>query len=520
MIKSIISTVIFTAGLFSSFGFPLPMFATTDGEHAKLTLYAPNWTEYSDVNHKYPAYEYDGAYKNGEPYGQLRYVSNPDMVAQFKKADVLAWSFMQVWNSDDAKQAKYDIPVEWNGLMHFSDLWGELPFEASWVTPPPETADFLAFCKTVGNAACSSVQMNGNTKQMELFHYTDQKGVGQLNSFGAFINSDKFGDAKRIIAIGGANTTDNGAVSDYTYRAIFANQDKFLNQFKQWMDHFKNLKGVDYDFEPPVDLATGGQFPPGEDTLRDYKKIYDLVKATREKLGPDAYISITITSNLDYLDYINRSVSGGWFKEISNYVDAVNLMTYDFHGPWGKSGDPYTSLHAPLKQPDTLHKDEFPINYGAQAVTERVLSYGMPANKLEIGFAAYGRGFSGVNAGSDSKLPGYEQPWNSSSRFDLQYTRQAGLVPYKSIPKIIQDLGYKSFDVTALNALNNEIVVGSYIYSSIAKQFVGYESPQEVREVCQFIKEKGLQGAILWSADTDLPVSNPKSLVTTFRNNC
>ena len=76
-------------------------------------------------------YEYDGAYKNGQPYGKLSYVSNPAMVAQFNKADVVAWSFLQVWNSQDPNQAKYQIPASWDGLLHFSDLWAELPLEES-----------------------------------------------------------------------------------------------------------------------------------------------------------------------------------------------------------------------------------------------------------------------------------------------------------------------------------------------------------------------------------------------------
>lgn len=144
---------------------------------ASLTLYTTSWSMYGENS-----YEYDGAYKNGRPYGQLSYVSNPAMVAQFNKADVVAWSFLQVWNSNDPNQAVYQIPSEWSGLLHFDDLWGELPLEGSWISPlPPETKDFLTFCEA-NKGACASEQINGNTGEKELFNYTDQKGVGQLNS--------------------------------------------------------------------------------------------------------------------------------------------------------------------------------------------------------------------------------------------------------------------------------------------------------------------------------------------------
>jgi chitinase len=482
--------------------------------NASLTLYTTSWSMY-DEN----PYEYDGAYKNGQPYGQLKYVSNPEMVAKFNQADIIAWSFLQVWNSRDPNQAQYQIPSSWNGLMHFDDLWGELPLEGSWISPlPPETKDFLTFCGA-NEGACASVQLNGNTGLRELFRYTDQKGVGQLNSFGAFINSNKY-QAKRIIAIGGANTVDNKGVSTHTFDAIFANQNKFLNQFKSWMTHFKNLKGVDYDFEPPIDVQTGAQLPPDEKTIADYNHLFDLVKASRKTLGQDAYISVTITVNKDYLEKINQSVDGGWFKQIAGYADSVNLMTYDLHGPWSQSSDPYTSVHAYLKQPSTSRKDEFAITYATDEITEQVLSYGMPKEKLQIGLAAYGRGFSGVSAGDDPTLPGFEQPWTGASHFAPAYTNQEGLLPYKSVAKAINELGYKNYTIYAFDEENKSFATGSYLYNPSVRQFIGYQSPEVIKSLCEFIKAKQLKGAIMWSADTDLPITNPASLVATYKSSC
>lgn len=479
-----------------------------------LTLYTTSWSIYG-AN----PYEYDGAYKNGQPYGKLSYVNNPDMVAQFNKADVVAWSFFQVWNDKDPNQSQYNIPQSWSGLMHFDDLWGELPLEGSWIALlPPETQDFLSFCKA-NEGSCSSIQVNGNTGTKELFNYTDQKGVGQLNSFGAFINSNKY-SAKRIIAIGGANTADNHGVSTATFDAIFANKDKFLSQFKSWMAHFKNLKGVDYDFEPPIDWQTGGQMKPDERTLADYKNLFELVKASRQKLGSEAYISVTITVDQDYLEKINEAVEGGWFKQIAPYVNALNLMTYDLHGAWNQANDPFTAVHTYVKQPETAHKDEFSIKYGADVITKLALSYGVPSEKLQVGIAAYGRGFSGVDAGSNSQLPGFEQPWSAPSSFGSNYTKQEGLLPYNAVEKVMQDLGYKSYDLTITDENGNQYVTGSYLYHPTAKQFVGYQSPESVKALCALVQKNQLQGSIMWSADTDLPVSNPKSLVGVYRSLC
>jgi chitinase len=483
--------------------------------HASLTLYTTSWSMYGTN-----PYEYDGAYKIGEPYGKLKKVSNPDMVAQFNKAEVVVWSFFQVWNNKDRNQAQFGVKSEWNGLLHFSDLWAELPLEGSWISPlPPETQDFLNFCNSQPKGTCSSVQINGNTNSKELFDYTAQNGVGQLNSFGAFIHSDKY-TAKRIIGIGGANTVENQGVSTATFDAIFANQDKFLTQFQGWMKHFKNLKGIDYDFEPPIDLNTGGQLVPDARTVKDYQNLFNLVKASRNKLGKDAYISVTITVDKEYLEMINKSVDGGWFKEIAPFVDSVNLMTYDLHGPWSHDGDPYTAVHTYLKQPESARKDAFGINYGIDWITDKVLGFGMPKEKLQVGLAAYGRGFSHVEAGDDQNYPGFEQEWKGPSHFDKEYSLQEGMVPYKAIHLIKEKLNYSSYLLKALDAQNQSQVIGSYLYSKEAKQFVGYQSPEVVGAICDFIKDRQIKGAILWSADTDLPVSHVDSLVATYKNQC
>lgn len=481
---------------------------------AALTLYTTSWSIYG----KNP-YEYDGAYKNGQPYGSLTYVQNPDMVAQFNQADVVAWSFLQVWNTKDQYQSKYKIPENWSGLMHFNDLWSELPFEASWVSPlPPETQDFLNFCKA-NKGSCSAIQFNEETKNKKLSNYTARKGIGQLNTFGAFINSNKY-TAKRIISIGGANSIENHAVSTASFEAIFANRDKFLTQFKAWMDHFKNLKGLDYDFEPPINLHTGAQLKPGEKTLSDYKNLYELVKASREKLGPDAYISVTITADKYYLEKINESIEGGWFRQIAPYVNALNLMTYDNHGAWYKSTDPYTAVHSYVKQPNTEHKDEFALNYGADATTEQVLSYGLPREKLQLGIAAYGRGYSGVEVGSNSELPGFEQAWKGLCFFKNSYTNEKGLLPYNSVPKVMENLGYKSYNLREIDENGNSFITASYLYSPETKQFVGYQSPESVKALCELVKKNQLQGSIMWSADSDLPVWDSRSLLGSYRALC
>ena len=483
----------------------------------QLTTYVTEWGGYGASG--YPSYPFDGSHPS--QYGDTTVVRNADMVQKVKQSDVVAYAFLQVWNPNSAQAKQFNVPADWAGQLHFDDLWANLPGWSAKEGPAWKT-----FCSAVGHGSCAAVQQDCSSGACHpaLLRYQDIN-VGQMNNFGAFVNlDDNNGKTAKILAIGGANTAANQSVSTDSFQAIFANEDIFLASLSNWMSNLSNMSssttfGVDYDFEPPTD-ANGAQKSPDMSTLTDYASLYQLVKNTRQKLdslGKHYYISVTITCNEGYLDYINRSVDGGWFKQIAPYVDHVNIMTYDMHGPWDLSGDPGAVSHIMLKNP-TFMQNTYAINYGLEDVVNKVVNdYGMPVDKLQAGIAAYGRGFAGVAAGAYANYPGFDQSWSGPSNFDVQYSNnQVGLLPYKFVNTLLSQ-GYKNYNID-----EGDGVIASYIYNPQAQQLVGYESPEEVKTFCQYIKKAGLGGAILWSMDTDASASGTQgaSLISTYKDNC
>lgn len=481
----------------------------------KLTTYVTEWSGYA-ASESSKAYPFDGSYINN--YHSLQKVTNPDMVRKFASNDVIAYAFLQVWNPNAPQKSGISIPQSWTGHLHFDDLWANLP---SQIAPeyPAWKRICASFSTASGNPECSAVQMNGMTRQLQMFDYS-KDDVGQLNNFDAYLKLGARSNVKKVISIGGANTVDNGSVSMYSFQAIYANQAAFIQSLTQWHSQLRNegipFDGVDYDFEPPID-SHGGQLPPDSKTLSDYQHLFDLVKATRQALGANAYISVTLTVDKNYLTAINNSVSGGWFKQISPYVNAINLMTYDLHGAWSISGDPGAMPHVMLKMPDASilsNPQRYGVDYAMNDVIKQVLGFGVEANKIQFGLASYGRGFAGVEAGSKSAYPGFDQPWTGPSKFDSQYSNQEGMLPFKHIQTMIDSFGYKPYEIK--DETGN--VIAAYIYNPNAKQFVGYESLTEVKSSCDFAKSLGLQGAIMWSMDTDAEGND--SITQTYNSYC
>ncbi len=81
-------------------------------------------------------------------------------------------------------------------------------------------------------------------------------------------------------------------------------------------------------------------------------------------------------------------------NQIAQYLDWINLMTYDLHGTW----DNLTNFNAPLYQ-DTNDPGDSSLN--VDAVVQDYLDAGIPADKLVMGVPFYGYAWVGVGYTND-----------------------------------------------------------------------------------------------------------------------
>ena len=259
-----------------------------------MTTYVTSWSGYGIGNLAYP---FDGSYVN--QYHSTQTASNQDMQTKANVSNVIAYAFLQVWSPDAKGQKAFNIPENWAGVLHFDDLWGELPSRIA-----PQYQQWHTMCTTLGNAACSAIQLDGNTQQPVLMQYST-RDVGQMNNFGSFLKlaaSDP--TLTKIISIGGANLTANNSIAYHSFQTIFLKESTFITSLKSWLTQLHQVdpqfKGIDYDFEPPID-SNGAQLPPSQQTVADYQKLFKLVQDTRAAMNAkglknDGYISVTLTA--------------------------------------------------------------------------------------------------------------------------------------------------------------------------------------------------------------------------------
>ena len=217
------------------------------------------------------------------------------------------------------------------------------------------------------------------------------------------------------------------------------------------------------DWEYPSDAQQG----------KDY--IF-LLSALRTFLSIPKYI---LTSALPAGVWALRHIDIGL---ASTYLDSINLMAYDFAGPWtDKSGH-----HAQLFTPPQPHSDAASIS--CDSAVKYLCSKGVPARMINLGIPVYGRSFLGA------------------TNINQNYTGQAGdegTFEYRYLPR----RGASEYV---------DGVVGAAYCAGGDGGFVTYDNPQTVQMKANYVREHQLGGLFYWHGTAD--ATGRRSLVSAGSN--
>jgi chitinase len=165
-------------------------------------------------------------------------------------------------------------------------------------------------------------------------------------------------NTKVILSIGGAGIASKGFVNLTKNKS---SQNRFIKEVTKLISIY-NIDGIDIDWEYwtyQTELGKGGNDPI------ESRRLVELLRSLRDSLGKGFLLTTDI-------------VAGHWYgpqflPEIQRHVDYVNLMAFDFTGPWGGS--------------KIAHHADYPTFKKAIDFT---VDRGFQPNKILIGLPAYG----------------------------------------------------------------------------------------------------------------------------------
>ncbi|KAK4877841.1 hypothetical protein RN001_010347 [Aquatica leii] len=239
----------------------------------------------------------------------------------------------------------------------------------------------------------------------------------------------------------------------------------------QLYDFVRSYKcdGVDLDWEFPNKV-------PSHDTkqrMHFTQLLYELRKEVNRQHQHKFIISVAVAAPKFIVD-LSYDV-----PYINDYVDFVNVMTYDFH--FYTKLTPFTGFNAPLYPIDTDFFDTFNTNFSINYWLE----LGMDQKKINVGLPTYGHTFELFNVNND----GLGAPARGYGRLGSN-----GFADYNEICLFLLD--------------NRDIkVVFSYAarspYACKGTEWVSFEDETSLLFKSQYINNRKFGGAMILSLNAD-----------------
>ena len=295
---------------------------------------------------------------------------------------------------------------------------------------------------------------------------------------------------KVLLSVGGWGARGfSGAAATKESRAVFI-------QSAQEIIAKYGLDGIDLDWEYPVNGAWGLV----ESQPADRANFTALLKELRAALGHKKLLTIAVGANAE------SPKSWVDVKAIAPSLDYITLMTYDM-----AYGTQYfnSNLYDSTQWPTVAAADK----YSADFVVNNYLAAGLKASQMNLGIGFYGRvPKRAVEPGIDWSKPDAQknpvtQPYFGPAQIELFKSLGVDLskdtyVKYNDIvAKLIND-PQKRFsqhwdDEAKVPWLSVQSVEGKALFA------LSYENPRSVAIKADYIKSKGLGGAMFWEYGAD-----------------
>ncbi|MGW6458266.1 glycosyl hydrolase family 18 protein, partial [Streptomyces sp. NPDC055078] len=243
--------------------------------------------------------------------------------------------------------------------------------------------------------------------------------------------------------------------------------------------------GIDIDWEwPGSDGHPGNHYGPAD--KNNLTALLAEFRSQLDALGGEHRL-LTAFTPAD-----PAKIQAGWdISKIFDYLDFANIQGYDFHGAGSdNSWEPLRTGHQANLYRDA--QDPYTFDFSIQKAVQTYLDAGVSPRKLTVGFPFYGRGWKEVAAGPT----GTNGEWQAANGAATgQFPEEAGIRGYHNMLTSVPNMTIH----------HDEQSISTYGYTGPGGQWWSFDDPWSIGKKTDWIKSKGLLGAMVWEMSGDTP---------------
>lgn len=343
-----------------------------------------------------------------------------------------------------------------------------------------------------------------------------------------------FDDTGERVASGGfysMTTHEDGSVN---YDGI----ETFANSVVDFIREY-NLDGIDIDYEYPTSMENAGNPLDWEFStprLSGLNKSYDvLMRTLREKLDEASaedgkYYLLTIASPSS--GYLLRGMET---LNPLQYLDFVNVMSYDLHGAWNQYVGPNAALYDDGQDAELVADNVYDIEqFGGIGYlnTDWAFHYyrgAMEAGRINIGVPYYTRGWQNVSGGTNGLwgtapstdcptgltqcgdgATGIDNIWHDKDEDGSEIGSgvnpmwHAKNLEHGIFGSYLQERGFSPADmVGSYTRYYDSTLVAPWLWNEETNVFLSTEDVQSLQEKAEWVIDKGVGGIMFWEMSGD-----------------
>ena len=229
-----------------------------------------------------------------------------------------------------------------------------------------------------------------------------------------------------------------------------------------------NLDGVDIDWEYPGMIGDSNVYRPED--KEHYTVLFKKLREGLDSLGNIThmkyYVTTAVGGSQSYIDHTEMN-------KVQQYTDYINVMSYDYKG----GSDAISGHHTNLYNSSNDQNE-----HSAHRSIQAFIAAGVPAEKIVIGMAFYGKGWQMQT----TEKRGLRQN-------TLKPVRAGGFTYLKD--SLVNKNGYKQHWDSKAKA--------PYLFNHDKKIFITYDNEKSVKQKCKYVKRHQLAGAMFWEYFSD-----------------